>query len=133
VTLYLVNARGKLQLLEQYPASDRDREIIYPGPGKTRTLQGPPGTEMILAVSGFDGPPFWESEPEPAAWPALPSNAVVHLQMDRVEVQEERSRDLGATRDRSDPQERIRQRLDELRERLQPKSSFFEGLAFGHE
>jgi hypothetical protein len=129
---------GKLSLLKQYPATDEDREIFYPEMGKTRVLQGQAGTEMILALGGSDGltpeevQRLWDGEAKEPAWPSLSQTMVVRLSADRVEIEGERNRDLGETRDRADPQEKIRQRLDDLRKRLKQKCVFFEGLAFGH-
>jgi hypothetical protein len=137
--IYLVDSLGKLQLLKEYSASDRDREIFYPGNGKTRELKGEPGTEMILVIGRTKRPipkevdGLWEGETDEASWPALPQNTVVHLGMDRVDLKGERSRELGETRDRSLPQERIKRRLDAMRERLKSNSTFFEGLAFAHD
>jgi serine/threonine protein kinase len=138
VAIYLVNALGKLQFVEQYPVTNTDREVIHPAEGQTRVLRGQPGTEMILALGGSGGITpeelhrLWASEPGEGAWPALPRNTVVHLQADRVLIEGERTRDLGEIRDRADPQERIRRRLDRLRERLQPRCSLLEGWAFAH-
>ena len=139
VTMFLVNGLGSLRPLEQFPASDTDREIIYPGPGQTQVLQGPPGTEMILAVARPDGrvpeevSRLWEGEPGGTIWPALPRATMVHLRADGVEIEGEHSRELGEIHDRSDPLEGIRLRLERLRERLKGMSPFFEGVAFGHE
>jgi hypothetical protein len=138
VAMYLVNSSGKLRLLERYPASNSGREVIYPGEGKTCVLQGQPGTEMILALGRTAGPiseetgQLWDGEGEEGSWPKLPQSTVVRLGMDGVDIEGERNRDLGEIRDRSDPEERIKRRLDKLRERLKPTCTFFEGLAFAH-
>ena len=63
MTMFLVNTLGRLRLLEQFPASDTDREIIYPGASKTQVLEGPPGTEMILALAQSDGLVFGGAKP----------------------------------------------------------------------
>jgi hypothetical protein len=76
---------------------------------------------------------LWEGEPAEIHWPALPQGTVVHLRADGVEIEGDRSRDLGEIRDRSDPREQISQRLERLRERLRRTSTFFEGLAFAHD
>ncbi len=126
-------------MLAGFPASDTEREVVYPGPGKAQILAGPPGTEMILALVRPDGPApeevsrLWEGEPRATIWPALPRGTVVHLRADGVEIDGERNRELTEIRDHSDPLERVRQRLERFRERLKGTSPFFEGVAFGHE
>jgi len=139
VTLYLVNVSGKMQSLEHYPAQVDDHEIVYPEAGKTRVLQGQPGTEMIVALGGPDRPApeemqqLWDGDGADERWPALPQGAVVRLSADGVDIEGERSRDLGETRDRTDPQERIRRRLDAFRKGLRGRYPYYEGVAFGHE
>ncbi len=64
---------------------------------------------------------------------ALPQRAVIRLTADRVDIEGERSRDLGETRDRTDPQERVRRRLDAFRKRLHDRYPYYEGVAFGHD
>jgi hypothetical protein len=63
----------------------------------------------------------------------LPPGAVIRLTADRVAFEGDRARELGEIRDRPDPQERLRRRIDEFRKRLREKWASFEGLAFGHE
>ena len=141
VTLYLVNASGKLQTLDHYPAQNDDRDIYYPTAGKTRELKGQPGTEMIFVLGRSDGDRpgpdevhfLWDGDLANAEWPALKPSTVVRLGKDGVEFEGEHSRDLGETRDRTDPQERIRQRLEAFRKRLIDRYLFCEGVAFGHE
>jgi eukaryotic-like serine/threonine-protein kinase len=141
VTLYLVNASGKLQTLDHYPTQNEDRDIYYPAAGKTRELKGQPGTEMIFVLGRSDGDRpgpdevhhVWNVDMANAEWPALKPSMVVRLSKDGVELEEELSRDLGATRDRTDPRERVRQRLEAFRKRLIDRYPYYEGVAFGHE
>ena len=94
---------------------------------------------MFLALGGSgedvldEVPRLWNSGAGEASWPVLPPSTVVRLGADRVEIEGDRSRELGEIRNLSDPRERIRGRLDDLRKRLGRKYVFFEGLAFGHE
>jgi hypothetical protein len=113
-----------------------DREITYPEVGQTRVLEGQPGTEMILAWGGSvadDVQRSWDDATAGDPWPMLPSRTVVRLTADRVDVEGDRDRDLGDTRARADPQEKIRKQLDDLRKRLARQCVFFEGLAFAQE
>jgi serine/threonine protein kinase len=138
-SLFLINSEGILRPVQEFPAGESDRDIVYPGPGKSQDVNGQPGTEMILALAhtGDLAPDavsrLWRAESGEPTWPALPESTVVHLLTESVEIEGERSRDLGAIHDHSDPQERIRQRLDRLRERLKQSCIFFEGLAFAHD
>jgi hypothetical protein len=102
-------------------------------------LEGQPGTAMILALGGSGGDVLeemqrsWNGGAGQAPWPGLPPGTIVRLSADRLDFEGDRNRDLGEIRDRCDPQERIRGRLDELRKRLMQKYVFFEGLAFTQE
>ena len=141
VTLYLVNALSKLQTLAHYPAEDDDRDTFYPTAGKTSELKGQPGTEMIFAIGRSDGnqpgsgevEKLWGADAASAVWPALKPSVVVCLRKDGVEFEGEHDRDLGATNDRTDAQEQVRQRLETFRKRLVNQYPYYEGVAFGHE
>jgi hypothetical protein len=141
VTLYLVNALGKLQTLNYYPAQNDDRDIFYPTAGKTRELKGQPGTEIILVLGGSDGDRpgpdevhyRWDADAANAAWPASKPGTVVRLRQDGVEFEREHSRDLGETTDRTDPLEQVRQRLEAFRKRLFDRYPYDESVAFGHD
>ena len=138
VSMYFINTLGRVRLLKHHPAAAADREITYPEVGQTRVLEGQPGTEMILAWGGSepdDVQRSWDDLAGGDPWPRLPPTTVVRLTADRVDIGGGRDRDLGETRDRADPEERIRNRLDDLRKRLTltRRSAFFEGLAFAHE
>ena len=139
VTMYLVNTMGRLRELKQYPTADDDREITYPEVGKTQLLEGQPGTEMILALGGSGGDVSdevqrsWNSEAGDAPWPGLPPGTTVRLSADRVEFEGDRNRELTEIRDRTNPGERVWQRLDALRKRLHDQYLFVEGVAFGRE
>ena len=114
-------------------------DVLYPGPEKTQLLKGPPGTEMILVIVGPDVPAgegmqrFWDSDSRREPMPKLPPGTLVRVSPAGVVFEGERSRDLGQIRDRSDPEEKIRDRLEELRKKLESRSSFFEGVAFARE
>jgi tRNA A-37 threonylcarbamoyl transferase component Bud32 len=135
VGLFWVNGQGQLVLLEQYPPREEPAELIYPAEGKTRSLEPPAGTELLL-VCGRPADPVSQAEVRgawgDAPWPAVNPRRLLRLQASRVKDEGEKPRDFGATRDRpeSDP---VVRRLDELRQRLTPKYSFFEGLVFRHE
>jgi tRNA A-37 threonylcarbamoyl transferase component Bud32 len=138
VALYLVNGRGALARLSHYPAADADREEVYPAPGKTSVLEGPAGTEFVLACGRTDGPVrdedihrLWDASG--GAWPGLSERVAVRVTTDGVEWDGERPRDLGATRDRPEPAELVRRRLEEFRLRLRAAGvTSCEGIAFGH-
>jgi hypothetical protein len=137
VGLFSVNGRGELALLEQYPPCDEPAEWVYPAPEQTRKLGPPPGTELLLLCGRSDGP---VSEPEvrdawgnAGTWPALDPRRLLRLQASHVKDEGEKPRDFfgpALERRESDP---VVRRLDGLRERLAPKYSFFEGLAFHHD
>jgi hypothetical protein len=137
VGLFSVNGGGRIMLLEQYPSREEPAEWVYPASEKTRRLGPPPGTELLLACGRSDGP---VSEPEvrdawgnAGTWPALDSRRLLRLQASHVKDEGEKSRDfVGAALERPEPDPVLR-RLDGLRERLAPKYSFFEGLAFRHD
>ncbi len=139
VTMYFVSSVGRVHLLKQYPSADDDRVIIYPEVGQTKVLEGQPGTEMILALGGSSGSApddmqrLWDDGTAKGTLPVLPLKTVLRLSRDRVNIEGERIRDLGETRDRADPQERVWQRLDAFRKRLYDRYPYFEGIAFGHE
>lgn len=137
--MYFVSSVGRVHLLKQYPSADDDRVIIYPEVGQTKVLEGQPGTEMILALGGSSGSApddmqrLWDDGTAKGTLPVLPLKTVLRLSRDRVDIEGERIRDLGETRDCADPQERVWQRLDAFRKRLYDRYPYFEGIAFGHE
>ena len=139
VSIYFVDRSGRLQLLKQFPAADDDREVLYPGPEQARSLKGPPGTEMILALREPNAPSteelqrIWDSEVEAGPLPMLPEATVARMTVTGVDSEGQRARDLGEIHDRSDPREKIRRRLDEFRKKLEARSTFFEGVAFARE
>lgn len=130
-----INGRGQLSLLQQYPPQDASTELVYPGLGKTQTLERPEGTEFLL-VCGRVNAPLNEAELKTAwdaaaPWPALePSSRLLRLEPAQVREEGERPRNLGVTHDRADP---VTHRLDLFRDRLRQTCVFFEGLAFAHE
>jgi hypothetical protein len=136
-SLFSVNGRGELALLEQYPPSDEPAEWVYPAAEKTRKLGPPPGTELLLVCGRSDGP---VSEPEvrdawgnAGPWPKLDPRRLLRLQTSYVKDEGEKPRDfLGPSLDRPES-DLVLRRLDGLRERLTPKYPFFEGLAFRHD
>ena len=103
VTMYLVDTLGRLRLLKQYPATDDDREIIYPeveqgerarrstrygdDPRAGRVQRNPRRTRCNACGTMGGG----------RDWPALPPRTVVRLGRDRVEIEGDQSRDLGET------------------------------------
>jgi len=139
MSIYLVNPLGRMQLLKRFPATAEDREVTYPDLEKSQELKGPAGTELILVLGGPELPEpeevqrLWDAEGANRPMPSLPATTVARLTANGVAFEGERTRDLGEIRDRSDPQERMRRRLDEFRNRLGQKCAVIEGVAFAHE
>ena len=136
VSMYFINTLGRVRLLKHLPAAAADREITYPEVGQTRVLEGQPGTEMILVWGGSepdDVQRSWDDLAGGDPWPRLTPRTIVRLSPDRVDIVGDRDRDLVETRDRADSEEKIRNRLDDLRKRLARQSVFFEGFVFAHE
>ncbi len=136
VGLFSVNGRGQLVLLEAYLPRDAPTELVYPASAQSRTLEPPPGTEVLL-VCGRPADPVRAAEVRDAWGDALPLPAVdprrlLRLRASHVKDEDELPRDFDATQDRPEPDAVVR-RLGELRERLTPAYPFFEGLAFRHE
>ena len=136
MTLYLINGRGQLSPLVQYAPSDAEREEVYPAEGRTSRLEGPPGTESVLAVGRRGGSVsdaevlrLWEMGGD---WPPLPVATVVLVEPDRVKLGGDILRDLGETRDRPEPAEQVRRRLEGLRSRLRAIGLICDEMAFGH-
>jgi hypothetical protein len=138
VSIYFVNSWGSLQLLKQFPAADDDRDMFYPESGKAQKMEGAFATEVLLVFVGSELPAAefvqrsW-NDTEPGPLPLLPPGVVVRVSRTGVAFEGERSRDLGEIRDMTDPQERIRRRLDDLRKKLESSSSSFEGVALARE
>jgi hypothetical protein len=138
VSLFLFNPAGRMQFLRAIPPSASERDAVYPEPEKTQELSGPAGTELILAVGGSAAPTpeevqrLWEDDGGAGALPELSPATIARLTGSGVYLEGEQVRDLGAIRDRSDPQERLRERLDDFRKRLAPKWAVVEGVAFAH-
>jgi len=113
--------------------------VAYPDVEKSRDLKRPAGTELFLALSGPDLPApeeverLWNTEGGGAPMPTLPATTVARLTAGGVNFEGEQSRDLGEFHDRSDPQERLRQRLESFRKSLGRKCALIEGVAFAHE
>jgi hypothetical protein len=84
----------------------------------------------VAEVAPEEANRLWAAEPGETNWPALPRSTVVRLRAESVEIEGEHNREMGEVRDRSDPRERIRQRLDRFRERLKQRCTFLEGLEF---
>jgi hypothetical protein len=137
VSLFSVNGRGRLSLLQQYPPQGTATTLVYPGANQTRSLEAPAGTEVLLvcgrregAMSEAELQAVWDGT---APWPLLgPPRRLLRLGPDHVKEEGEQSRDFGATRNRLEPDPVVRQ-LDRFRDRLRPMCVFFEGLAFAHE
>jgi hypothetical protein len=137
IGLCSINGQGQLTLLERYPPQGAETELVYPGPDRTKQLDPPAGTEIVL-VCGRNGVSVDERELQTmwrnnSPWPALePTGRLLRLQLDHVREEGERSRDFGATHHHPGS-DAVALRLEGLRERLKQDYSFFEGLAFAHE
>jgi hypothetical protein len=126
-SLFLVNGEGRLFHLENIPPLDEPREF-----SKSYELKAPQGTELILVCMGQAG--FLEHQEmallwnEKASWPTLPDQSV--LQVDSKEVKViARSRDLVPI---PDTEADVEKRLEDLRQRLRPRSDHILGFAFLH-
>jgi eukaryotic-like serine/threonine-protein kinase len=139
VSIFFLNPSGRLQLLKQFPAAEIDGDVAYPETGKAQELRGPAGTEMVVAIAGSDVVTvgelqrLWDSSAEAGPLPLLSGASIARLTTVAVDFQGERSRDVGEIHDRSDPQEKIRRRLDELRKKLKTRASVFEGVVFSRQ
>lgn len=137
LSLFVVNGTGNLKLLATYAPRDTAGALRFPeAVGESAPLTGPGGTEMIL-VCGRRSGPVTEEELRShwgAAnpWPALPDESVLRLTPDRIVV-EQRGRDLGDLKSRTNPEGEVQQRLEAFRLRLRERVDGFEALAFRHQ
>jgi serine/threonine protein kinase len=135
MSLFLFSSEGELRLLaQQKPGAGEYLE--YPTrPDQAVRLQGPPGTELLLACGRKEGPitlaeiaPLFSAGKELAR---LPVSTVLRLQADKI-VRVDKSRDLGPPKTVPHPQAEVWGRLEELRKGLE-RFDCVEGLAFSHE
>jgi tRNA A-37 threonylcarbamoyl transferase component Bud32 len=135
-TLFLVNGQSRLFRLQDVTAAYQPQPMHYPqADNRSAPLEGPPGSEFVLACVRKAGPPEasmlqeWLNSGKPL--PALPAQSVLRLRPGGVRV-EQHGRDLGTPRDRPDPEGEVRRRLDELRLRLLGPMDSFDGVVFAH-
>lgn len=133
LSLFLVNSKGVLEHVADFPPRYISSSIIHPGQGKTVALTGPPGTELLFLVGRRSGPvgaaelrQLWGEE----SWPPLPERTILRLERDRVDVIG--GRDLGQQFNRSDPTDEVERRLESLRLQLTERFPYVSGLAFSH-
>jgi hypothetical protein len=135
MSLFLFSSEGKPRLLAQQ-APGGGEFLEYPTrPDQAVTLEGPPGTELLLACGRKDKPiTLAEIEPLFGAGEALtrlPGSTVLRLEGDKI-VQVDKSRDLGPPKTVANPQSEVWGRLEDLRKSLK-SFDCVEGLAFSHE
>jgi hypothetical protein len=136
-SLFLVNGRGELQLVQDFPAQKAAHKVVYPAGGRGRKLEGPPGTEVVF-VCGQVGAPVTEKDVRSlwaggAGLPALqPVRRVLRLRPEEVVDEGEKPRDLGEEGAFPD-QEPVRERLENFRQRLRARGIVPDGVAFRHE
>ena len=134
--LFLFTGAGAVKLLRQDAPSGGDRLLRYPPEEDgTTELTGPPGTEFVLACGRRSGP-VAEEEIRTAwdgtgAWPALPGDAVLCVDRDRV-WEAQAGRDFGPTHGHVTPEAEVKRRLEALRGRLRDSFDFLSGMAFAH-
>jgi eukaryotic-like serine/threonine-protein kinase len=138
VSLFSIDGRGHLSLLQHYQPSEGPTELIYPGAEQTQKLGPPAGTEALL-LCGRDGTPISLEEFQAAwdgtkAWPALdPPRRLLRILPDRVLEEGERPRGLYGPAQDHPESDVLHAQLDKLRERLRETCPLLEGLAFRHE
>jgi tRNA A-37 threonylcarbamoyl transferase component Bud32 len=133
VSVFRINGKGQPFHLADFPP-DADRPLTYPGQGKTAQVVNPPaGTELILALGRTSGPvelaelrEWWASG---TSWPALPPEAVLRLDRERVWF-EQRPRDVVVVHDRMGPVEEVERLLEQFRQQVREQLPYLEGLGY---
>ncbi len=133
--LLLINSAGELRMLKTYPSSVTRETQSYPDARSAAPLTGQPGTEGVLLISGKTQPSaddlatWWRGTG--TSWPQLPEYAILRVSDAAITV-EQSGRDLGDPVRKSDPQQDIKNRLDEFRQHLRGRELHCDGLVFCH-
>ncbi len=136
VSMFLINARGELQLLKAFPPQPAPLELVYPEEGQGTRLQGPAGTECVLVCGRRSGPvsidEVRQARDTAGGWPSLPDGSVLRLAGRTVSV-EQRARDLGPARALPDPEGAVQGRLEALARALYERGcEYLNAVAFAH-
>ncbi|MBI4600447.1 MAG: protein kinase [Planctomycetes bacterium] len=133
VALFWLDTEGKLHDLPAVEAGGEGsgRAVVYPRPGFTVPLEGPPGTELILACGRAKARPRSEDVSpllgSGGPWPPLPDG--VQLRIDREGARLQGPRGPGAPKPLAG--EPLR-RAETLRVELSRRFDWFAGVAFPH-
>jgi eukaryotic-like serine/threonine-protein kinase len=136
VSLFWISSTSQLKRLANYPARVAHSVVSYPADeNQAAPLTGPPGTECALLCARRSGPidvgdlqDVWDGS---LPWPALPNASVLRLLSSEVRV-EQGGRDLGDPTGRTDPEGKVRRRLEQSRRRLEERFDYYEAIAFAH-
>ena len=119
--------------LTPYDRSGETIQLAYPPRGKDVTLEGPPGTELLLLVADREDCPSFKDVrrvlDESAPWPTLPPKSVLVFDREIVTFQGERG--PGAVRE-SLMDQTVRDRVGALQQAMTDRKSDLVGLAFPH-
>jgi serine/threonine protein kinase len=138
VSLFLVNGRGQLRRVRDFPAERAAYQASHPSETATVRLTGPAGTELFFVCGRYDAAVTeeevrarWRAE---AGWQGLkPAGRLLHLGPNGVVDEGERPRDLADEAiERGEP-DAVRRLLERFRERLRDDGLLFDGLAFRHD
>ncbi len=140
VALYWLDTEGKLQSVPTAPSPAAPAQVRAPANGTHAAIEGPPGTELVLAVCSRKGRALPdtatvrkildEANGGPGAWPALPAEAL-RQQMSPAGVDSEGA-PRGMGRSAATAFTEVRTRLERLRELLRPHCDWAWAAAVPH-
>jgi serine/threonine protein kinase len=133
--LFIVTSEDTVRQIAELPANETEQGLSFPSGETAIPLIGMAGTECLFVVCSTANLPSADelaeclkSEPE---WPQLSDYTIIRATSQAVST-EQSSKGLGNPRRRPDPESRIKQRLESLRQFMNQKKLFFEALAFSH-
>jgi tRNA A-37 threonylcarbamoyl transferase component Bud32 len=131
--LFWLDTEGKLtELPAKVSSATTLDQLVYPQGGVV-SLQGPPGTELVLVCAHRSQVPRREHVANlldaGRPWPKLPAQVVILLDRDKVDLKVPRG--LGAESEATAVSQ-VQERLEELRVRLREHFDYFAGVAFSH-
>jgi hypothetical protein len=136
-TLFWFDTEGQVHELRKIEADENDAatSLVWPEPGKSSVLAGPPGTEVIfLCASSLRCPTADDIRAvvvEGGPWPQLPRESFIEFGREGIVVGGPKYRGPGdQLRDRSDG--RVRQRAGSLIQQLPEGFEVLRGVAFPH-
>lgn len=131
--LVLINSAGELRILVAQPAGESS--LIYPDRGAVVPLTGSAGSEALLIISGTKPPTLsilqatWQASGQ--SWPAVSEDALLEITDHKTWISQT-GRDLGDPKQKIDPDQIVRERLEQFRQKLRQAGFHCLGYVFAH-